>query len=326
MTDSTAVPALLAGLALILSVGAEARADDSNKGAAQVLFEQGRALVEDKRFAEACPKFAESLRLDPGIGTMLFLADCYENSGQTASAWAEFKDAAAAAALRNDPREEIARRRAGDLESKLAKLVLVPPAEGSVPGIEVRRDGVLVGAAEYGIPVPVNPGVHEIRASAAGRRPWSTSVSLEDKPGTVSIVVPVLEVLGPEPIVPVTSPVGSTTPADRGVGARTWGIRQTLAVATAGTGLVAIGIGTYFGLHAKSTYDAWQAGGGHDAQENSSAYTQAAVSTVMFCIGAAAIAGGAVLYFTAPKSSKPGVAVVPVASPRGAGLFVARTF
>jgi hypothetical protein len=325
VTRAPTIPAILAGAALVAALGADARADESNKAAAQVLFEQGRALVEDKRFAEACPKFAESLRLDPGIGTMLFLADCYENSGQTASAWAEFKDASAAAALRNDPREEIARRRAGQLESRLAKLVLVAPAVGSVPGIELRRDGVLVGAAEYGIPVPVNPGVHEIRASAAGRRTWSTSVSVEDKPGAISVVVPVLEPLAPEPEGAVaTSPVLTPAAAEGNTARSSWGARQTLAVATAGTGLLAIGIGSYFGLHAKSTYDAWQAS--HNPQENSSAYTQAAVSTVMFCVGAAAIAGGAVLYFTAPKAQSPALAIVPVASPRGAGMFVTRTF
>jgi hypothetical protein len=76
-----------------------------------VLFEQGKALVERGNFPDACPKFAESLRLDPGLGTMLWLADCLENNGQTASAWAQFKEAAAAAALSRDPREKIARER-----------------------------------------------------------------------------------------------------------------------------------------------------------------------------------------------------------------------
>jgi hypothetical protein len=314
--------ALLAASTLLaaLSAGKQAHAADADKGAAQVLFEQGRALIQDKRFAEACPKFAESLRLEPGIGTMLFLADCYENSGKTASAWAEFKDAAAAAALRHDSREQLAQKRADDLEPKLAKLVLVPPAEGSVPGIEVRRDGVVVGVAEYGIPVPVNPGVHELSASAPGKKPWTTSVSVVDKPGAISVVVPVLEALPEEP----SPEPGTATSAVPGLAPRTWGSRQTIAVGAAGAGLVAIALGSYFGLHAKSTYDDGQKAG--SLPEIGTAYSQATASTVLFCVGAAAIAGGAVLYFTAPRSSSPAVAVIPVASPWGGGVLLSRTF
>src|SRR5262245_36723730 len=81
-------------LALLLS-SSRASADDAGdkRPAAQALFDQGRALVTLGRFAEACPKLAESLRLDPGIGTMLWLADCYENVGRSASAWATFREA-----------------------------------------------------------------------------------------------------------------------------------------------------------------------------------------------------------------------------------------
>jgi hypothetical protein len=315
-----------------------ARADDAEKGAAQALFEQGRALIQEKRFAEACPKFAESLRLAPGIGTMLFLADCYENSGKTASAWAEFKDAAAAAALKQDPREAIAKRRADDLEPKLSRLVLVSPAEGSVPGLEVRRDGVVIGAAELGIPVPVNPGVHVISATAAGHKEWSTSVTVTDKPGAVSVVIPVLETAPDEPKVaagPGVTAGGAETPPEK----RTWGTRQTVGVAAGGAGILFIAVGSAFGIAAKSTYDTWQSACTSGPKSNSdctpsernAASTQADVADVMFGVGLAAIVGGALLYFTTPRSQAPpssgsALTITPVASPWGGGMLLSRVW
>ena len=62
-----------------------------------------------------------------------------------------------------------------------------------MPGLEVRRDGVLVGAAELGIPVPLDPGIHTLAAVAPGRKPWSSSVEVPAHAGLLSVTVPVLE-------------------------------------------------------------------------------------------------------------------------------------
>src|ERR1700678_3583891 len=76
----------------------------SGAAAAEALFDEGKALMAAGNYASACPKFAESNRLDEGIGTSLWLADCFEKNGQTASAWAEFRAAAALAVKASDPR------------------------------------------------------------------------------------------------------------------------------------------------------------------------------------------------------------------------------
>jgi serine/threonine-protein kinase len=302
------------------------------KATAQVLFEQGRELVERGHYAEACPKFAESLRLDRGIGTMLWLADCYESNGQTASAWASFKEAAAAAALAHDGREKVARDRVTKLEPKLMTVAILVPPEAAVRGLEVRRDGVILGPAEWGIGVPVDPGIHAIGASAPQRKPWTTSVELPATPGLVSVTIPVLEPapqVAPDAREPASAPqvVAPLTTTSM------WSTQRIAGAVVAGAGVLSLGVGLYFGLAAKSTYDASNAAGHcvsnqcdpSGMQDRSSAHSQATVSTVLVGVGLAAVAGGAVLYFTAPRESGiAGVAVSPMVTRGGGGLVLLR--
>ena len=86
------VLAALAGTSVaLLLVVAPARAQaptSTDKVAAEALFEEGRRLVAAGSFVDACPKFADSQRLDPSPGTLLNLASCYEKLGRSATAWA----------------------------------------------------------------------------------------------------------------------------------------------------------------------------------------------------------------------------------------------
>src|SRR5271156_1769624 len=72
-------------------------ASATDKVAAEALFEEGRRLVAAGSFADACPKFADSERLDPSGGALLNLASCYEKLGRSATAWVTYREAASAA-------------------------------------------------------------------------------------------------------------------------------------------------------------------------------------------------------------------------------------
>ena len=143
----------------------------SNSAAAQALFEQAPTLMAQGRPAEACPKLEESQRLDPGSGTLLNLARCYEQAGRLASAWNQYLEAAAAArSAGNKERESEARKRAEALRPRLPSLLIAVSAEArAIPGLEVLRDGQLVGAPQLGVPIPSDAGEHTLEARAPGR-------------------------------------------------------------------------------------------------------------------------------------------------------------
>ncbi len=206
MTSSRIASRRAAALAAVIALApaAPARADTSpaDKAAAEALFEHARSLMKEGKYAEACPKLEESQRLDAGVGTMLNLAECYEKSGRTASAWAEFIDAAAAArAAGSQEREKRARDRAAALEPRLNKLVVTVEAE--VPHLEVQRDGVTLQKPLWGTPVPLDPGEHTVVAAAPGKKAWTKTVRLDPSDLTpATIIVPALE---DAPLPPPTS-------------------------------------------------------------------------------------------------------------------------
>jgi formylglycine-generating enzyme required for sulfatase activity len=86
----------------LLSTPALAQVSQADALAAESLFREAKDLVTGGKTAEACPKFAESQRLDPQIGTLLYLATCHSQEGKSATAWAEFLQAADQAARAHD--------------------------------------------------------------------------------------------------------------------------------------------------------------------------------------------------------------------------------
>jgi hypothetical protein len=130
--------------------------------------------------SEACPKLAESHRLDPATGTLFALALCHEQEGKLASAWAEFNDAEGRARQEGrQDREALAKERAAALLPRLSSLTVdVSPEAAAHEGLEIRVDGNPLARPAWGVAVPTNGGEHRIEATAPGKAPWSQSLTL----------------------------------------------------------------------------------------------------------------------------------------------------
>jgi hypothetical protein len=194
----------------VLASGAAARADASGDArVAQALFEEARVLMDQKRFAEACPKLAESQRLDPGGGTILNLAVCHAGEGKMATALLEYHEALAVAVRdgRKD-REAIARSSIEALERDVPRITIASTAPSEI--WEVKLDTLVLPKAAWGVAMPVDPGAHVVAVKAAGKAEASVTVTVArgDKK-TIDVPLPsapALEPLAPTAYTPTEAP------------------------------------------------------------------------------------------------------------------------
>lgn len=294
-----------------LGASSVAMADVSptDKATAQALFDQAKQLAISGKYGEACPKFEESERLDPGIGTQFQLANCYEHAGRIASAWTLFLEVASSArGMRQPEREKVARDRAAALEAKIPKLTIaVAGADGS-PDIEVKRDGVLVGRAQWGSPLPCDPGEHVVTAQATGKKPFEKRLQVAAG-GTASVAIPPLE------NAPATAAGGTlaapTTPSGTSrleSSERAGSSQRTVGLVVAGVGVVALGVGGVLGLAAKSKFNESASSCDDSGCDQSgvdlrhTAVLRGNVATIVFGVGIAGVAAGGLLWATSPKT------------------------
>jgi serine/threonine-protein kinase len=256
---------------------------------------------------------------------LFHLADCYEQSGKVASAWAAFLEVASlAAAAGQTDRVNASEARAKKLEARLPRLTIVVPEASRLPDLRVVRDDVDVGGVQWGTPLPVDPGPHKVVASAPGRRPFTDTVALKEG-GTASLPIPVLEVATEQPA-PAAAPQSAPPPA--GVGTPSPAMDSAIAATQADTsgggpsplviglgalGIVGLGAGTVLGFMTKSKFDESKehcnpnnenlcTQEGVDLRDN--AFTLGNISTVGFIVGGVALAGAAVLWIADSGSNE----------------------
>ncbi len=299
---------LLAGL---LEAGA-ARADDP--AAAQALFTEAKKLMASGDYATACPKLEESERLAPAMGTKFNLADCYEHTGRIASAWAAFLSVAASAKNASQAaREKAARDRASALEPKLSRLAVVVPDATRVDGLEVKRDDVVVGPAEWGEAMPVDPGAHTIAATAPHKRAWKGIVEVEGNAARAKMIVPALEDEPAPTAPPNATPTPSATPSPSApppLPPPETGSSSTLGWVLVGAGAASIAGGVVFWSMRSSVQSRLDSECGPDQQhcppsatdDIANGHTYTALSLGLLGLGVLGAGGGAFLLLSSGSS------------------------
>lgn len=335
---------LILSSALLSPSLVSAQTGASHKAAAESLFDDGLKLMKAGRFADACPKLEDSQRIDPGIGTLLYLGECYEKVGRTASAWATFREAASSAgAAGQGDREKNAKDRAARLEPKLAYVTLRVPREVSeLRGLKARLGNAEVGTGVFGSATPIDPGDARVEVSADGHD--SFAVTLHVEPGKrYEVAVPPLR-QQPTPVIstpppatdtstlppPHSAPLAPLPPASLPANESASSGTKTFGLILGGVGVVGLGVGSYFGLKAISKMDEAEEGScaGSVCQEpadlarTEDASSAATVSNIAFIAGGASLVTGALLFFLAPNSREAGLRATPYATRNEVGLAV----
>ena len=318
MSPRRTTSALLVTAALLAP--ARALAEPRDATAASALFQAGRQAMDAKDFASACPKFAESYRLDPAVGTLLNLANCEEKVGRLADASTHFRSVLEQLPPKDD-RAPIATTHLAAIAPRLAHLTLVVEPDQPA-GIEVTRDDVPLGAAALGVAIDVNAGDHDVVVTAPGRDAARTHLTLKEGERR-------------ELALHAGAAAGSSTSAgsDAPRTGSSAGTRRTLGFVIGGVGIAGLGAGAITGIltlgKASTVKDPAHCTAalrcdptGVDAAR--AGQTLAVVSTATLLAGAAAAATGVVLIFTS-RTQAPETAGFMV-SPSGAGLQIGRAW
>jgi hypothetical protein len=310
----------------------------SDAALAESLFREGKRLSAEHKYAEACPKFEESFKLDHGLGTLLNLATCHESDGKSASAWAEFSEAVSQAKRQGDTdRAQLAEDHMKALEPKLGHVSIGLAPGASVPGLVIKFDSRELSQAALGLQIPVDPGKHLLEAAAPGKQSYSQTFETPAAATVLAVTVPALQDAAPAappaaaapavaaPAAPAAAVAPTAAPAAGGGSSHAGLIVSSVATGAFAVGTVVTGI-----LYSGKRSDFNNANNSGDASrfdKRSSASTLGTVNVVL--AGGTLVSAGFLVYFLAtsrsheaPPSASARLGIVPLIGPSGAGLLL----
>lgn len=273
---------------------------------AEVLFNDGVSLMKEKKYAEGCPKIAESQRVEPRPGTLFTLAECLSQQGKLATALARYEEylrvfsrMTEAEQGKQRGRDAIAKKQREALKPQIPQLRLTLP-KSAPGGTRVVKDNVELGAAALGTWLPVDPGEQTIRVEVPDGGSKETRVELKaGEKKEVSLELP--------PATAKNLPQRDEKPEKSqaaGKGEKTLG---WVALGIGGAGFLTSAVTGVLVLGKKSTIDDNCNGNACNADGKSaadSAKTLALISTVGFAVGVVGVGSGTYLLLSADSNAR----------------------
>jgi len=302
----TRAVALVCAIALAAPSVAWAEASKEDIATAKGFVKEGRDLRDKGDHKGALEKFKAAYALVPTPITGLDYGKELVANGLLVDAREVLVEVVKMPAAANEKKEYGEARAAADsiaeeLKGRIPSLVIKVEGGGAY---RVTLDDREVPAAALGLPRKVNPGTHVVAISAGGGPAEKKSITVEEgKTAEVSLAVPAA---GAAPGDDATK-----APAAPEVGSSSL---RWVGLATAGVGVVAMGVSGVLALGAKSRWDESAPFCREDkcTQEGldirDDGRSRGNVATVVFGIGAVAAVSGVVLFLTAPKASPAGAA------------------
>jgi serine/threonine-protein kinase len=291
---------------------------------ADQLFNEAMVLRGAGDYTAACPKFAASKELAPGIGVTLYLAECYERTGRPASAWREFREAEKLARAKGDKRADVAAARAAALEPTLDRITVAAPEGGLPANTVITVDGAAVPADFVGTPLAVNPGDHVVAVTYPGQASLSFTAHVDAQTPTTTIRIaapstsPATPPAAPGATSSAPAAATSATPAAADAGGNT--AARVGGIALGVVGAAGIGVGVW--LLTDKVREVMPDGSVCDPHLRAHAIPEGVAA---IAVGAGAVVSGVVLYLVnRPHSTE--VSLAPSITPQGASAVLTGRF
>jgi hypothetical protein len=315
---------ILAICGVLLGVSSPARAqqaDDASRSTARAIGTAGVEAFQHGDYAAADAKLEKAyhvLRV-PSLG--LWSARALAKLGRLVAASERYRET-----MQLDVSEgntAIQKQAQADASSDLDALIpripsVVIQLDGVQPGeFALSVDGRPVSSALVGERRPVDPGKHVLEAHQGDRRATAEVALAEGETKTVALAFQSAPAGAAASVGAVSNTDLNSQTSDAGTHRTQLGSQKTAALVAGGLGVAGVVLGTIFGLQSKSDHDQSNSDGhcsGNTCDQrgltlSNSARSAGNISTVAFVVGAAGLAGGGVLWFTA-KHREPSAAQV----------------
>jgi len=319
-------------LLLVLLSGSIASAQTTAQ--AEKLFKDGKTLMAEGKYPEACSAFEASQKLDANINTLVNLANCREKNQQIATAWGLFlevekqtRDDAAQKAM-----NKTAKTRAVALEARSSYLIINVPDDSRVDGLTITLDGKEVDPVTWNSTLPIDGGAYEVSGKAPGHEAWSTKVTVANETDKQSVDVPRFKSIPTvDPAKQPGEPGGDLVVAPQVDGPAPTGMtgKRKLALVLGPVGVVALGFAVGFELAAEGNYDDAAGEANNDLQREltDNANQQRSYAIALGVVGVASVGVATYLWFTGGRAARDGrAAVVPTVRGDGLGLAFVGSF